>query len=157
MSDEEKITGGCLCGAIRYEASAQPFWSGYCHCRTCQRATGGLFALFIAFRREELKFIKGEPKFYGSTPWGERGFCSKCGSPLLMRYRGEHLSEQRLGCFGIYVGSLDHPEIARPTEHEAVETQIPWLVIDDGLPRSRLEDDLQVQQAMAAAKKAGLL
>ena len=69
-----------------------------------------------------------------------------------MGYRGKHMSDERLASIGIYVGSLDHPEIARPTEHQAVETQIPWLVLDDGLPRSRLEDDLQVQQAMAAGE-----
>ena len=157
MSSEDKITGGCMCGSIRYEASAQPFWSGYCHCRTCQRATGGPFGLFVDFRRDELKFSKGKPKIYHSTPWGERGFCANCGSPISMGYRGEHMSKERLECIGIYVGSLDEPEIAHPTEHQAVETQLPWLVVDDGLPRSRLKDDLQVQEAMAtfAAAREG--
>ena len=142
-----------MCGAIRYEANVQPFWSGFCHCRTCQQATGGPFAVFVDFRREELKFVKAKPKIYHSTPWGERGFCSNCGSPISMGYRGDYMSSDRLGLIGIYVGSLDQPEIACPTEHQAVETQVPWLVIDDELPRKRLEDDLQVQRAMAKTGK----
>lgn len=150
--ERQKITGGCLCGAIRYEANADPFWSGYCHCRTCQRATGGPFGLFVDFRREELKFTKGNPKIFHSTPWGERGFCSDCGSPIWMGYRGDYMSKDRLELIGIYVGSLDRPDIARPTEHQGIEAQISWLVIDDGLPRSRLADDMQVQKAMAAFK-----
>ena len=62
------------------------------------------------------------------------------------------MSDDRLGLIGIYVGTLDNPEIARPTEHQAVETRISWLNIDDELPNSLLKDDVQVQKAMAATK-----
>jgi len=54
MNDEEKTTGGCLCGAVRYESTKPPIWVGYCHCRMCQKAYGNLFGIFAAFSVDTL-------------------------------------------------------------------------------------------------------
>lgn len=79
------ITGGCLCGAIRFEATEPPTWVAHCHCRMCQRAYGqwsGIFVRFKGAQKGALRFTKGVPTYYQSSAWLERGFCSNCGSPL---------------------------------------------------------------------------
>ncbi len=56
------VTGGCLCGAIRYESTAPPNWVSYCHCRICQKAYGALFGLFAAFPEAAFRYTRGQPK-----------------------------------------------------------------------------------------------
>lgn len=136
MSDKVKITGGCLCGAVRYEVTQNPDDdTPYCHCRICQKALGGPFAYFVIFSGPNIgdtfRFVRGEPKYYRSSEWAERGFCPECGTPLVMRD-----SEG----FGVMVGSLDRPEDFPPTVHVGIESQVPWLKIDDSLPRQRTEE-----------------
>ena len=137
MSDEVKITGGCICGAVRYEVSQLPDDDvGYCHCRMCQRALGGLFGYFVIFSGSHIggtfKFTRAEPKYYRSSEWAERGFCPECGTPLVMRGSDG---------YGAMIGSLDHPQDFPPTGHSGIESQVSWLKIDDDLPRWRTEDD----------------
>lgn len=137
MSDETKIMVGCLCGAVRYVISQAPDEDfGYCHCRTCQKALGGLFGYFVIFTGAEqantFHFTQGEPKFYRSSARAERGFCAECGTPLLFR------DSKAVALTG---GSLDHPEDFPPKSHSGIESQVPWLNIDDGLPHCRTEDD----------------
>jgi hypothetical protein len=129
----EKVTGGCLCGAVRYESSEPPYNVGYCHCRMCQKALGNLFCAYAFFLTDKIRFTTGQPKFYQSSDIAERGFCPNCGTPLMFRYFGsDH--------YTIHVGSLDHPEEVRPNEHSGIESQVPWLTIHDDLPRMRTED-----------------
>ncbi len=54
------VTGGCLCGAIRYESTEPPNWVVSCHCRMCQQASGGLFCLGVEFTGEAFRYTKGE-------------------------------------------------------------------------------------------------
>ena len=148
MSEQfEPITGGCLCGAVRYEASEAPFWIGYCHCDMCKRAFGGPFALYVDFRRQAVRYTKGAPSLYQSSSFAERGFCSTCGTPLLYQYRaGTPEGASRIDAdlypelvrsevVGFGIGSFDRPEDFRPSSHGFADRAIPWLVIDDGLPR----------------------
>lgn len=139
MSDKTlPVSGGCLCGAVRYEAGVPPERAHYCHCRMCQKAFGNVFAMFADFPTDEFRVTRGEPKFYKSSAWAERGFCADCGTPLMFRY----LTPGPLsGRIGVSIGSLDHPEDAPPEHHWGIESQVPWLAIDDGLPRTRTEDD----------------
>ncbi len=142
------ITGGCMCGAIRYEATEPPQEGGYCHCRMCQKATGNLFYSYAAFRSDAFRFTQGEPKFYKSSAWLERGFCANCGTQVCDRYlKG---SDRVFAT----IGSLDHPEDWPPSVHWGVESQIPWLTIDDGLPRKRTEEDPLFVAAKAAVKQS---
>jgi len=127
------MTGGCLCGAVRYEATELPSNVNYCHCRMCQRWSGSAIVVAAKFRREAVTFTQGQFKFYKSSEIGERGFCTSCGTPLIFRYVG-------LDPIYISVGTLDHPEDAPPRVHTCIESQIPWLSISDDLPRKRTED-----------------
>ena len=142
------ITGGCLCGAVRFESTEPPSWVGHCHCRMCQKAyghTSGIFVGFVGAQKGALRFTRGEPKYYKSSAWAERAFCSNCGSPLGMRDGEGH---------GVMVGTLDHPEEWPPTEpHSGIESQIPWDIIHDDLGSCRTEDDPDYIAAKKAAEQ----
>ena len=81
----KRITGGCLCGAVRYEASETPQRAGICHCRMCQKSNGTPFAVGVYFHKTAFRFTRGEPKLYRSSDIADRGFCSACGSRLIFR------------------------------------------------------------------------
>jgi hypothetical protein len=142
------ITGGCLCGAVRFEATEPPSWVAYCHCRMCQKACGQPYTIVVGFMGEKkgaLRFTTGEPKYYKSSAWWERAFCADCGSPLGAR----HAEVQ-----SVMVGTLDHPEEWPPEEcHTGIESQIPWDIIHDDLPRWRTEDDPDYVAAKEAAEQ----
>ena len=127
------IIGGCLCASIRYEASEPPIWVSYCHCRTCQKAYGAPFGLFVAFHESAFRYTKGRPKYYRSSAQAKRGFCSDCGTPIDFRYDdGPEM--------GVLIGTLDHPDHwPANRRHNGAENEFPWLVIDDDLPRVRID------------------
>lgn len=140
------ITGGCLCGAVRYEATEPPTGVGYCHCRLCQRATGAPHWLGAMIPVNAFRFTRGAPKFYKSSAWAERGFCAECGSPLIFR--------DGTATHGVMVGTLDHPEDWPPTTaHSGMESRIPWDTIHDDLPRWRTEDDPEYIAAKEAPER----
>ena len=85
MSDVE-LTGGCLCGAVRYRVTgAEPHFDA-CHCSMCRRFSGGVF-LAVEVPAEGLTWESGEDEIatHASSDWAERGFCRRCGSSLFWR------------------------------------------------------------------------
>jgi hypothetical protein len=161
MADEEgssmanqhiPVTGGCLCGAVRYESREPPTEGYYCHCTMCRKHYGGLFAAAVRIPGVALKFTKSQPKYYRSSAWAKRGFCSDCGSPVAFFFEGDPDA-------WISVGSLDHPEDWPMTKHASwgqsmhvfIDTKIPWYVISDGLPQR--ESDVLSEAARAYAAK----
>ena len=141
------ITGRCQCGAVRYESDEPPTDSNYCHCRMCQRINGAPVVAAVTFARQAFRFTQGEPKYYKSSDFAERGFCANCGSSLVYR----PLPFEDADSIFICTGTLDHPEDAPPTWHTGIESQVPWLVIDDDLPRMGTEDNSEVAAIKAAA------
>jgi len=147
MTDESKFTGGCHCGAIRYEADQPPFWTGFCHCRTCQRVYGNTFGLWATFYPKNFSITEGKPKTYKSSAWAEVGFCENCGTPLTFRYLEPLIkSKRKLDLIGITVGSLDNPENVKPTSHGYVDTKLSWLSIEDGLPQHVSAEDTEARE-----------
>jgi hypothetical protein len=131
------VTGGCLCGAVRYESKEPPTGGGYCHCRICQRSGGGLFNASVSVPGPAFRFTKGKPRYYRASSFAKRGFCVECGSPIVFFYEGNpHV--------WIKIGSLDHPEDWPMTKeaawgrstHAHTDSKIPWYEIRDGLPQS---------------------
>ncbi len=114
-------TGGCQCGAVRYEMYVAPQNSHVCHCRMCQRATGGVFAALAGAPKSEFAWTKGAPTFYASSNLAKRGFCAACGTPLSFAY---DMPEAR-----IYVttGSLDDPNAAPIVMQYGVESRVSWV------------------------------
>lgn len=75
-------TGGCMCGAVRYEAIGDPKFVGHCHCHSCRKHSGAPVVTWVAFNPEQVTFTNGEPKLYESSPGIKRAFCGDCGTPL---------------------------------------------------------------------------
>lgn len=105
------ITGGCLCGKIRYEADGESFLAVRCHCRDCQYVSGGEPTAVISVVRGALR-VQGEPRAYRSK--GDSGvavfrsFCADCGTPL---FAG---NEKDAEVIAIKLGSLDEPSKFAP-------------------------------------------
>lgn len=126
------ITGGCCCGAVRYECSVPPIGGGYCHCRTCQQVYG-FHWVGRGFPRNKFKITQGVPKYFSETESVRRGFCADCGSPVVMTYAGADW-------IAVNAGSLDHPDdwpMSGETNdvHMYVSSKIAWEVIDDDLEK----------------------
>ncbi len=146
------ITGGCMCGAVRYELSEPPSGGGTCHCRTCQRQSGSAFIATAGFSESALHFTKGEPKCYQSSSIMTRSFCADCGSPITNQYLvalGDLYLPQPDIVY-VHIGTLDEPEAAPIECHYGVERQLPWVHFDDGLPRTRMDEDSMLAAAFAA-------
>ena len=121
--------GGCLCGALRFEARGKPLWVAHCHCRSCRRNTGSAFATFVGYGETQFRVIEGALHTYASSPGVARSFCGTCGTPL------SYAAERHPGEIHLYVSTLDRPEVFEPGAHVHVGEQLPWLHLDDGLPR----------------------
>jgi hypothetical protein len=125
------FTGGCMCGAIRYECAAETIFMGNCHCRACQQATGTAFAAAILVPRDAVS-IAGDVKYYdvkgGSGNILSRGFCPNCGSRLF----GKPANPEFLG---IMAGSLDDPVGFIPTFDFHVASAQPWDYMNPDLPK----------------------
>jgi len=126
------FTGGCSCGAVRYECSAAPLFTANCHCRDCQRASGGGFVSVLGVPTDAVK-ITGEVKYFdvqgdSGNPIG-RGFCPACGSRLFARPAA---APDRMG---IMAGSLDDPSWYRPAIDIYTASAQPWSHMDPALPK----------------------
>jgi hypothetical protein len=121
------ITGGCLCGKIRYEAAAELFVAVRCHCRDCQYVSGGEPAAVISIARDTLR-VQGEPRVYRSKADSGvavfRSFCADCGTPL---FAGNEKDAQFVS---IKLGSLDEPSKFAPAGHIWTSAAQPWHYID---------------------------
>ena len=117
------ITGGCQCGAIRFRAETLGEAS-ICHCRMCQKATGGLFGPYVG--AEGLTWTRGERRRFQSSNKVWRGFCEACGTPLTW----EHVA----GPVALAIGVLDDPAAVRVTEQLGSASKLPWVDDLPGLP-----------------------
>ena len=126
MADSDSA-GGCLCGAIRYRLTAPLARIHLCHCRTCQKATGSAFSSCGAVPKDAFVLTRGTLKEYRSSAPVRRGFCAACGTPLTFRHEDHDT-------IGIALGSLDRPELLALEYHTGIESRLPWLHFDDGLP-----------------------
>ncbi len=127
--------GGCMCGAVRYEVSGEPFWVGYCHCESCRRHTGAPVVTFVGFKKDQVTFTKGDRQIYNSSPGVGRAFCGQCGTPLT--WEGKSNLPERGVIFEFYISTLDDPNAFIPTNHVWYPKKIAWFDVADDLPRYR--------------------
>jgi hypothetical protein len=131
MGEAERVlTGGCLCGAVRYHASGEPLFSGFCYCEDCRRASGAGAVPYMGYSKDSFR-VSGETKQARKRlrRGGEavRNFCPECGSLV---FGGEYgLSEQHT----VYAGTLDDPSAFRPTHAIMVAERPHWAAVLDGL------------------------
>jgi hypothetical protein len=132
------FTGGCVCGAIRYECSAEPIMMFKCHCRDCQQITGGGFVAGLLVPKEAFRLTKGQLRYHFTPRLAggrhKRGFCAECGS----RLTGGEFDEGSTGFIGITAGSLDDPSWFRPQMDFFVSDVQPWDHMDAAIPKHAL-------------------
>ena len=125
------LSGGCMCGAVRYELKSEPFDCGYCHCRTCQLTSGAPAMVFASVADGDLVWTKGADrvKSAASSSFGHRSFCGDCGTPFLMQV--DHQPET----VDFSVSTLDDPQSVAPGFHIFWSSRIGWFEPRDDLPR----------------------
>ncbi|HEX3367689.1 GFA family protein [Phenylobacterium sp.] len=120
--------GGCLCGQVRWRARAEPANVRVCHCRNCQRATGGPFFARAVFLAETFE-RQGETSRWPTSPRVDRLSCARCGTPVFSEPKD---APARIG---VALATLDDPSALAPQMHIWVSAKLAWTVIDDGLPQ----------------------
>jgi hypothetical protein len=126
------LTGGCNCGAVRFEVTAPLAGASYCHCRRCQRRSGAAASPNARAAPGSFRVVSGEDRLRAWKPpdgW-EKWFCGECGSSLFSRH------PENADQVGIRMGAFDGDPGVRPSVRQFVAYAAPWEPIpDDGLPR----------------------
>lgn len=113
-----RLTGGCQCGAVRYEILSAPERATLCHCRMCQKAMGGAYLASATVSPETFRWTRGEPGAFQSSSMAMREFCAACGTPLAFR--------DLQGVRAVTLGSLDDPEAIPPGKQIGIESRLSW-------------------------------
>ena len=137
MSDPITIHGACHCGAIAFEAEADPKRAVICHCTDCQTMSGGPYRSIVQVHEASFALLKGEPKLYFKT--GDSGnrrelsFCANCGSHIYATSVVEDVpAGQRM--LGIRTGLLQEVEQLAPQVQVWCASRVPWAQDISGLP-----------------------
>lgn len=137
MPNQDVAEGGCICGRLRYRASAEPLRVTFCHCRFCQRATGGAYMVEPIFDLGAFEVMHGAPATYqhrseGSGKMVTIHFCANCGTKLFLTF------ERFPGVAGVYGGTFDDPDwFAREPEgakHIFLDVAQHGVVVPAGYP-----------------------
>ena len=135
----ENLTGGCRCGAIRYECPDAVIFAGHCHCRDCQYASGGAYSTVVGVASESVT-IEGETSAFtvdaasGNTV--TRRFCASCGSPLFSELSANP------GMLILKAGSLDDPGRVTPAMHIWTDSSPAWAETSGQIPEFSGQPDL---------------
>ncbi len=130
--DPLALTGGCMCGAVRFEATGVPLGIGYCHCMSCRRHTGAPVVAYVGFKADQVVFRGEERSIYTSSPGVARAFCSTCGTSLTW----EGVTAASDGkIIEFHISSIDNPGGFVPKDHTRYGERIAWFDVADKLPR----------------------
>lgn len=128
-----KRSGGCLCGAVRYESQGEPVFSLQCHCRDCQRQSGTAYVAAMRVPSAGFRITGGTPKRYATKADSGnevvRVFCGDCGSAIYVQV------STRPDLVGLRVGTLDDPSEFRPEADIFVKSAQPWEHMNPDLPK----------------------
>jgi hypothetical protein len=125
-----RYTGGCLCGALRYEASGEPLYAGHCYCADCRKASGSGFIPFMGFAAGAVRFTGETLTFSSPAASGDqalRNSCPICGGLVFGGEVGKHEWHT------IYAGSLDDPSLFQPKMAIFTRGKPDWAQIPTGL------------------------
>jgi hypothetical protein len=126
------ISGGCLCGAVRYTVAADPIVTRVCWCRDCQHLAAGNATVNLVFPASTVT-LTGPLRDYSSVADSgnrmHRRFCEHCGTPV------SSAAEERPHLLILRAGTLDDPELANPALTIWTASAPSWACIDDELPR----------------------
>lgn len=123
--------GSCLCGQVRFQATLPTKWVAHCHCSYCRRAHGAAFVTWAGFRADQVSIDQGTlaPAWYDSSPGAARAFCPACGSPMF--FKSERWPDEMHVARALFTEPLDRD----PTAHVFFESHVPWLSVNDDLPK----------------------
>lgn len=122
--------GRCLCGEVRFTFDpAGVVSSSHCHCESCRRACSAPMTSFLSIRNSAWRWTGAEPQAYASSPGVTRYFCGACGSP--MGYAGTACPDET----DFFAASLENPADFVPEAHSFWSEKLPWLHLNDRLPR----------------------
>src|SRR4029077_20757575 len=127
------FSGGCACGATRYESTGEPVMMLHCHCRDCQQFSGGPFSSFVIVPTEAFRLLQGSLRFHASpSQMGgktHRGFCPECGSPIQTK---PHLAPHTVA---ITTARLDDPSWFNSQADVWTSDAQLWDQMNPGLPK----------------------
>lgn len=130
--EQQSISGGCLCGRVRYRLTGELTNLCFCHCESCRRATGAPFVAWGTIPVSGFVVTLGELAVINTTKGVERGFCGTCGSSITYAH------ELRGSEIDVTLVSLDDPSEFEPASHIWVQDKISWIEIADNLPRYQM-------------------
>ncbi len=129
------VTGGCLCGTIRYECTHELSNIVVCHCRDCRKASGTGASHNAVAPTENVRLTKGEPKTFSKAADSgrvlKRYFCGDCGTQLFSQ------RVETPGMMVLKVGSLDEPESLKLGMNIWTGSALPWIHIDESIPNHK--------------------
>ncbi len=123
------MKGHCHCKAVRWESDGNIAWSCYCHCTDCRRNCAAPVTAFFGLPHESVTWSGDPPAVYRSSPYVERLFCAACGTQMAYRNAGDTVN------IHLYIATLENPETVSPRFHVFHTDHLPWLDIQDSLPR----------------------
>ena len=123
----EVFTGGCLCGAVRYQCGAPVIPPCFCHCESCRRASGSHVVAWATVPRESFRVIAGALHSHASSPPVRRQFCEQCGTPIT------YSNAEWPDTIDITIATLDRPDAMEPVEHIWMQDAVNWDRPNDGL------------------------
>jgi hypothetical protein len=128
-----RFSGGCQCGALRYEFVGPLGTTDLCHCRMCQKAFGSFGAVLMRVDLANFRWTRGQPSKFKSSALVDRGFCKSCGTPIYMFEQGDT-------CLDLAVGTMDNPNAISSLQSQiGVESRVDWFQTLHGLPEVRTE------------------
>ncbi|MBA4011418.1 MAG: aldehyde-activating protein [Phenylobacterium sp.] len=136
-------SGGCQCGAVRFRVEGELGEASICHCRMCQKATGGFFGPYVGTSAGTLVWTRGAPRRFQSSNKVVRGFCGDCGTPLTYEYGDKEI--------GLAIGALDAPAAAAPSVQLESRAELPYFAQLADLPVHAMDEP------RAAAHLAGIV
>lgn len=123
------MTGGCHCGAIRYEVKGEALTHALCHCTDCRRHAGAPMVGWTMYPESSVRLIKGAPRVYRSSEHGRRHFCPDCGTGLFYT-NGQNLP----GIIDVQSATYDDPAAIPAQAHIQVADRISWMATAHTLP-----------------------
>lgn len=129
----EPCEGGCTCGKVRYKVLNTPLIVHACHCRWCQRQTGGPHVINALFEADLIELTKGEVETtVVPSPSGEGQIIARCPDCKIALWSNYHFGGLRERVRFLRVGTLDNPDLMPPDVHIFTTTKMPWYIIPEG-------------------------
>jgi len=122
------LTGGCMCGEIRYRLTPLAAEVDYCHCDMCRKWSGAPVSAWAQVPAPQFRLTKGTATPYVSSKIGIRYFCANCGTSVFM-------TDEAGVSVGVMLGTLDDPQALQPVAHGFWPARLSWLKLTDDLSR----------------------